>query len=409
MPLKVRVKIEPASTDDGKATLAVRSIQRLDTNVIYQFPINLQHRANHAKLMELDSVQKGIDGIKRKRQIYATLPDQIRDLYFDADDNAVFQGKFLDEVVDVQEPKNDQTSGSSREEPNVLTTLTQILEKLTSNPTNHKPAAETEGKVPPTDQANIDARMSLSRFNGRQNANEWMNDFEEECNRCGLTDSVAKVKCMRRFLDGPAEQWHLATAKKIKETDFDEWAKSFKTVFADRGWSNVLYAYGFKHMSGSLVEYALKKESLLLDIERGMSETSRICHIIAGLPRSVVEKIDRESVSTTDELVNELRRFEPSGSARRDERPKPALGAENKADATNHRVQRVDSREKRSADRSECYKCAAIGRPNRNHPHRFCRNDDLYKKMKEANLTIDEGWDADLGSESGRSDANQKN
>lgn len=402
----MRVRIEPAETTDGKPALALRTIQRLDTSVTYQLPIRFQHDSFHSELFELPAVQRGIEGIKVKRQVNVTLPDDISELYFDSDGNAVFRGVFLDEATakSAEEAKGTSKPSTPPEDRNLVATLTQILEKLTN-----RTEEAIEQKVQPVDLANVDSRMSLARFNGRQNASEWLSDFEQECSRCGVSDSVAKVKCLRRFLDGPAEQWHQATAKKFKETEFNEWAKSFKTVFADRGWSNVLYAYGFKHMSGSLVEYALKKEGMLLDIERDMSMTSRICHIIAGLPRNVVEKIDRESINSTDELINELRRFESSGNARRDERPRPALAAENKANPTNNRTQKSDGREKRSADRSECYKCAAIGRPNRNHPARYCRNDDLYVKLKEANLTIDEGWEVDLSSESGQSVEKQKN
>ena len=44
MPMKVKVRIEPAKTTDGEPILALRTMQRLDTNVIYQLPLATHHR-----------------------------------------------------------------------------------------------------------------------------------------------------------------------------------------------------------------------------------------------------------------------------------------------------------------------------------------------------------------------------
>ena len=128
---------------------------------------------------------------------------------------------------------------------------------------------------------------------------------------------------MKLFMVGLAKDWYQATSKKFRESDYDGWIGSFRTVFTDRGWANVLYAYAFKYVAGSLVEYALKKEGLLLDVEKTMSTTSRICHIVVGLPRKVSEKIDRDQIRSTDELINELRRFESTSGQKGDERPVP--------------------------------------------------------------------------------------
>ena len=138
-----------------------------------------------------------------------------------------------------------------------------------------------------------------------------------------MNDDISRIKCMKLFMVGLAKDWYQATSKKFRESDYDGWIGSFRTVFTDRGWANVLYAYAFKYVAGSLVEYALKKEGLLLDVEKTMSTTSRICHIVVGLPRKVSEKIDRDQIRSTDELINELRRFESTSGQKGDERPVP--------------------------------------------------------------------------------------
>ena len=54
----------------------------------------------------------------------------------------------------------------------------------------------------------------------------------------------------------------------------------------------------------------IKKENLLLEIESGIIMKSRINLIVAGLPKEIVEKLDREQISSTDLLFNELRKHD---------------------------------------------------------------------------------------------------
>lgn len=253
-------------------------------------------------------MKSGISGIAKYRNLNVSLPDDVEMLYFDPEGNAVFKNTYLDEKPEESAAAKGSESARIGGEAGLNENLIKILQQLT---VESKVKSEQEKEL---DLCGIERKMCLLPFSGRQNAAEWLADFECECARCNVTDSVAKVKCMRLFLTGTAREWHQATGKKFKETDYDQWASSFKTVFTDRGWSNILYAYSFKHVAGSLVEYALKKESLLLDVEKSMSATSRICHIICGLPRSIIEKIDREQIKSTDELVNELRRFESANT-----------------------------------------------------------------------------------------------
>jgi hypothetical protein len=46
----------------------------------------------------------------------------------------------------------------------------------------------------------------------------------------------------------------------------------------------VRYAYNFRYISGSFVEYAIKKERLILEVRRKTSEETRINLIVIGLP-----------------------------------------------------------------------------------------------------------------------------
>jgi len=56
---------------------------------------------------------------------------------------------------------------------------------------------------------------------------------------------------------------------------------------ADKGWLPVTHAMTFKYLSGSLLDYAVRKQSLLLKIEKKMMEITLINLIAVGLPNFV--------------------------------------------------------------------------------------------------------------------------
>lgn len=91
---------------------------------------------------------------------------------------------------------------------------------------------------------------------------------------------------------------------------WSEWSTSFLLVYADKSWSNVRFAYNFKYINGLLIDYALKKERLLLDIESSISNISRIHLIVIGLPLNIQDKLDKEEITNTDILMNRIRMYD---------------------------------------------------------------------------------------------------
>lgn len=94
------------------------------------------------------------------------------------------------------------------------------------------------------------------------------------------------------------------------ESEWDKWEKSFCETFANKGWSPSRYAIAFKYQVGSLLEYALKKEKLLLEVRKSIDTGTLIDLIAFGLPNYVADKIDRETLQSTEDLYNELGRLE---------------------------------------------------------------------------------------------------
>ncbi|GBP56640.1 hypothetical protein EVAR_33272_1 [Eumeta japonica] len=62
--------------------------------------------------------------------------------------------------------------------------------------------------------------------------------------------------------------------------------------------------------SGSLLDYAVKKERLLLEVRKTMDEGTLIDIIAAGLPDFITDRINKEDILHTKDLFNELGKLE---------------------------------------------------------------------------------------------------
>lgn len=59
-----------------------------------------------------------------------------------------------------------------------------------------------------------------------------------------------------------------------------------------------------------MLEYALKKEKLLLEVRKKIDIGTLIDLIAAGLPNYLSDKIDRETLQQTEDLYNEIGKLE---------------------------------------------------------------------------------------------------
>lgn len=83
--------------------------------------------------------------------------------------------------------------------------------------------------------------------------------------------------------------------------------KKICDTFASKGWSAIRYALSFKYQTSSLLDYALKKEKLLLQVRRSIDTGTLIDLIATGLPNFV---IDREKLEKPEDLYAEIGKLE---------------------------------------------------------------------------------------------------
>lgn len=66
----------------------------------------------------------------------------------------------------------------------------------------------------------------------------------------------------------------------------------------------------FKYLTGSLLEYAVRKEKQLLEVRKMIDKGTLINLIAASLANFITDRIDREVLKETEDLFNEIGKLE---------------------------------------------------------------------------------------------------
>ena len=274
---------------------------------------------------------------------------------------------------------------SVSENDNVNSDLTNQLMSVLSNLTLKETSTGPKWN-------DIERRFVIDKFSGKENAADWLGSFETECSRHGVKDDHQRIKCLRLFLVDGALDWFKSNSIKLKDETWNVWSASFLKVYSDKGWAKIRFAYNYKYLAGSYVDFALRKERLILEVESRTSQYATINQIVIGLPVSIQEKLDRQELHTTDDLMNKLRQYE-SGIVK----SVPKL----EKSVTTTLVPKTKPDEKKpysrdalkNFDRKPCSICESRGFPGRFHPPAVCR----YREGRSGSLKINLTEDSELG------------
>ncbi|CAI6370308.1 unnamed protein product [Macrosiphum euphorbiae] len=224
------------------------------------------------------------------------MTEDMSKIYLDEDKNLQFNDIYLEEITEKTQIIEPSISGSNQ-------TLEKLLEKL------------LESKQSKSDTQNLGTiakDFMIDKFNGRSsNANQWMEIFNKECRRFQINGDKKKIEILKHFLECSGAEWYSCMLMKLTvESEWDIWEKNVCNTFANKGWSPIRYALAFKYQTGSLLEYALKKEKLLLEVRKSIDTGTLIDLIVFGLPNYVADKIDRDILQGTENLYNEKGKLE---------------------------------------------------------------------------------------------------
>lgn len=345
--------IVKSSEDPKTSIICITSIT--DTNNhTFSIPQSLQPVKLHDKVITAQAYQKVKTTLQRrhdKRQVWITLSPEIKNDYIDEDGNMQFKGYLLEEIT--PEPQRQpSTTGISEE------ALTRILENLAERKKDSSKSYSIK---------NLTEKLVIEKFTRRtSNVSQWMNIFEAECSRLEIEEDTKKIEALRLFLEDSCKDWYSSMLIKYTiNSDWSIWKESFCETYAEKGWSSVRYAMLFKYRQGSLLEYALKKERLLLEINKSIDKPTLIDLIATGLPSFITDKIDRGSLKEIEDLFNNIRGLEHLVNKRR-------IGSfENKIKEKEGRVK-------------PCKICEKENKGNRYHPESVCwfknKNSDRPKR-----------------------------
>lgn len=112
-------------------------------------------------------------------------------------------------------------------------------------------------------------------------------------------------------MDKTCLDWYSSMIIKLTmDSEWSTWKNKFCESFANKGWNPVTYALLFRYKDGSLLDYAMRKEKLLLDMRRSIDTGTLIDLIASGLPEFILNKIDREGLQDTVDVFNEVSKYE---------------------------------------------------------------------------------------------------
>lgn len=345
----------------------------IDKNTWYLVPEEFKDISVHTALSNKKTIKNAMFAIKNQkgyRTVAVKIDEDIQKEYFDEANNVCFRELPLEECVPrsiSRVPETEQTELESR--------IRELENQLNLN------LKQDEIKL-----HQIEKKFVLEKFEKNQSdPKEWLSRFEEECSRFQINSDCGKIQALRFFVSGPAKDWFEINLKKIGiNGHWESWKESFLNVFVDKGWDIVRKAFNYKYLGGSLIDYALTKERLCLEVEPRGTELSRINHIVFGLPKEAQEELDRENITALEDLYVELRKLEDSFSRKKKENPSSLRLNQPSGPKP---FKRDEFQQKNEIQRKPCSICVALGFPNRYHLLTECRNRNKVSEKLKSNMT----------------------
>lgn len=352
---QLRFEFAILPTSDGKSNIyCVTSITTKDEKV-FAIPEELQSAGLHKELIKTAAYNKVKNSLKRRhqtRKVWITMTDELSKVYIDEDGNIQFGEQYLEEI------EQKQASGGLKKDTD---TFEKLFAQLIENTQDFKKQNLTY----------IAEKFVIEKFTTKNsNPSQWIDIFERECLRFDIMEDEKKIEILRLFMDKSCVDWYSSMIIKFTlNSDWTTWKNKFCESFANQGWNQVTYALLFKYKAGSLVDYAIKKEKLILDMRRSIDTGTLVDVIAAGLPRIVLEKINREAIKDTIDLFNEMRKYEHLVNKNR-------TGANRK-----YENQKINNK---NEEHTPCRTCEKLNKGTRYHPEAACwfkfQDDDRYNR-----------------------------
>lgn len=345
---KLRFDFVVKASVDGKSNCICIASISTPKGQIFGIPEEFQPASLHqviTKTPNYAKVKKTLNKRHQIRRIWITLTDEISKIYLDDEQNLQFNDFYLEEILEEsKEVKVESIPSCSNE------TLEKMLEKLLED-------KQTKSKN--LNLGKISKDFMIEKFTAKNaNAYQWIMDFNKECKRFQINKDNEKIKILKHFMEYASADWYSSMLIKLTvDSKWDKWEKLFCETFVNKGWQPIRYALSYKYQTGSLLDYALKKEKLLLEVRKSIDTGTLIDLIAFGLPNYVADKIDRETLKGTQDLHSEIGKFEH-------------LVGKDKQDKKN--IKYSETKFRKIEKTSPCQLCLREKRGNRYHCEENC-------------------------------------
>lgn len=334
MEVKATFHFASEAVDSKTTVVKVKTIQLEGRSEAYQFPLDQQTRTHHSKLFDhkiTKLVVKSLTTRNKYRKVNITLKE----------------GELLEEYLD--------------EEGNVV--FNEFYLEVFKSTSLHSPSPP----IPPSEKSmhSIAKNFVLNKFDGNDvDAESWLNTFEQECERLGVQEEKYS-EILRLCLENVALEWY-AVFLKINNLShaWEFWKASFVDTFGSKSWSEITFAYTYKYLGGSILDYALKKRNLLIDVDPDLSVRSQINLIVIDLPNYIKTRLERKDLTKVDDLMSKLRQIDPS-------RNKAALNSVKNPDEVQRKSNKIFN--ENLNEQKTCGYCDKMGFPGRRHSEEVCR------------------------------------
>lgn len=359
---------------DGKTTIVkIKKVQRLDEWTWFSFPDEHQTLDHHKLLLDVPSVKSAVAAIKSRsqyRNVMACLPDQLLKTYTDTDGNFVFKEFFLAETLPTPTP------GSSSSDSELISCLTKISKK-----------EETIKEIM--------QHLFIEKFSSKnQNVLAWCDVFEKESLRFKLT-GTRPIEVFKSCLEPSMNDWFLVTQKKIGlEAAWSVWKSDLISTFSDMSWRPIRYTYNFKYLSGSYVDFVVKKEKMLLELDQKIPDNMLLNLLVLGLPSNIQNNLNRTTITSTKTLIAKLKKYDLENVTSSGNKPQkstfynPSHKVNNngnnftKSVYENSNSKKFENENNVKPEKKPCSICAKRGYSERFHPEINCwfKDKDIPKR-----------------------------
>ncbi|KAK0077178.1 hypothetical protein PV325_004321 [Microctonus aethiopoides] len=349
--------------EDGKSNFIAITLIGTEDEISYKLPTELQPVGLHTTITGstvYTSVKNTLKKRHQTRRAWITVTGDMRRTYWDDEGNVVFGGQLLEELSEEPAPANDVNEVTND-------AITRLFQQVLQQQRTDRPSLRK-----------LAEKFVIEKFDGKTNANQWLKIFEKECERLDINEERCKIEMLKVFLEKSCLDWYSAMLIKLTlDANWNEWKEDFCSTYANKGWANSRYALAFKYQSGSLLDYAVKKQKLILEVRNSIDQGTLIDIIAAGLPDYVADRINRDELEETKDLFNDIGKLEHLVKKKNNDK---------KMNKT------FDNRSK-FEEKTPCKHCEKLEKGVRYHPESKCwfkKNDSNLESRKHTNIsTID--------------------